>query len=107
MPAIMSKEFYKGLLGTCKGDFNIDNVAEHLYNELKLMTEIKYLATNLKTALNNEYKEHTIKVNEIKSKMMSVEARCKHWGRIFHSDPSGNGDSHYECTECGKCGKYL
>jgi len=105
--ATMSKAFYKGLLETCKGEFTADNVAEHLYQELKLMDEVKYLAKNLKVALHNEYRDHSIKVDEIKAKLSSVEARCKHWGRVFHSDPSGNSDSHFECTECGKCGRNL
>lgn len=104
MPAIMSKEFIKGLVDSCPGDFlSAESIAEHLYNELKLITEIKHLANNLKTALYNEHKEHEIKVNEIKAKISSVQDRCKHWSRVYHPDPSGNSDSYYECVECGKC----
>lgn len=103
MPAIMSKEFIKGLVDNCPGDLTAESIAEHLYKELKAIATIKEHAKCLQTALYNAKKEYEIVVNKLNAEISSLQDRCKHWSRVYHPDPSGNSDSYYECVECGKC----
>lgn len=38
----------------------------------------------------------------LKTNIRALQQVCAHERTRYHPDPSGNGDSSYECLDCGK-----
>lgn len=99
---MVSKTFIKHVIDSFKDDLTADKVSEQLYNELKLVEDIKQGIKVANAALSDEEKRHTAKVNELNAKIKDWQVGCRHWDRTYHPDPSGNNDSYQECNACGK-----
>lgn len=99
---MVNKALIKQLVDDCEGDLSADKVSEHLYNELKLIEEIKIGIKVANVALNDENKRHEIKKKELNSDIKEFQKKCKHWDKTYHPDASGNNDSCYECMICGE-----
>ncbi len=39
---------------------------------------------------------------DLQAEIERIRTTCPHYVPEFHSDPSGNGDSYYDCSVCGK-----
>lgn len=37
----------------------------------------------------------------LQNELKIIQAECKHYTSTYHSDPSGGGDSYYDCPVCG------
>lgn len=62
--------------------------------------EIRGKILKLKNRYYKAYDELKMTINEIDKEKQELRQLCLHeW--IFHSDPSGNNDSYYECNICG------
>lgn len=58
------------------------------------------------TRINREIHDAIIKYENVMKKLnndlRSVQSKCIHQVTSFHCDPSGNGDSEYQCSICNK-----
>jgi len=97
---MMSKEFIKQLVDGC-ADLTAEKVTEHIYNELKLIEDVKCSVKGINASLTDEHRRYNAKISELNLKLDDYRRICKHWSRIYHPDSSGNGD-YYECIICGK-----
>ncbi len=79
-----------------------DADANYIYERLKEAEDVKSQVRALTKEREKEDTRHAQALKEIESRIRESQARCKHWSRTYHPDPSGNSDSFYECDTCQK-----
>lgn len=91
----MSPSTIRFLIDTGKTSEEIEDI---LIKDSILRREVQ--SYNAQLANLKEKYEQSVK--EIKSKISELRLKCPHHETSFNQDPSGNNDSYYNCTLCGK-----
>lgn len=61
----------------------------------------------LDARINYLEEEYVLRTSILQGRIEEIQNLCEHTNKTYYPDPSGNGDSHYECNICGKTAKKL
>jgi len=67
--------------------------------------DIALKIARLRYILQAEERTYTNKLNNINKELRTLQGLCDHESVEYYPDPSGNNDSSYMCTACGKAGR--
>lgn len=66
--------------------------------EIREIERIRDTIRRRYAAAKQQYSEE---IAAIDAHVSDMHARCKHWSKTYHGDPSGGSDSHTTCDICG------
>ncbi len=97
---MLTKEFFKKIIDEFKGDQK--DLPVFLETKIKQVSDIENRIKKHHKKKADLYKKQDEQELELEDELKKIQEDCPHLSRSYEPDPSGNHDSHFYCSACGK-----